>query len=427
MQEYSEPIHNRVKYAFDHFSKPYLNSLSPGCWMCGKGTWACVFISHSCTRHCFFCLREQNEARDFVPYVERDIKFDSVERFIQYLRSFHFEGVSFSGGEPFMKFDLMYEYVRAIRDAFGAKHYIWVYTNGDPVNQYKLTRLVEAGLNEIRFDISAREYDLGPVSLALDHVSHVTVEIPAIPEDVERVKSLLPHLEAMGVKNINLHQLMVNDYNQGAFQARGYTEVHDDRYNDWFGILESESAALEILNHAAQRNMRLGINYCSRLYKYLFQLSGFRRRYVPLCRSDNDEITPTGYLRRLTTSECSDSDGGSIDLLHPEGDPVKVNYYAPWLASEDNEAAMDSCVTPLAEYRACVGKGLSAEFELVNQTARLFFQLLFVEKYDLKAAYEEVAALFGAGYNQQSVIYSELQEFHRRFATYEYIPYRILA
>ena len=145
--------HNRVKYAFNHFSKPYLNSLSPGCWICGEGTWACVFISHSCTRHCFFCLREQKEAEDFVPYVERDVRFDSVKRFIEYLKSFHFKGISFSGGEPFIKFDRLFKYLRAIRDEFGNQHYIWVYTNGDLVNKDKLTRLAEAGMNEIRFDM----------------------------------------------------------------------------------------------------------------------------------------------------------------------------------------------------------------------------------------------------------------------------------
>jgi len=393
--------------------------------MCGKGTWACVFICHSCTRNCFFCLRKQKEDKDFVPYVERDIKFDSVERFIEYLGSFPFEGISFSGGEPFLKFDRLYEYVRAIRHAYGNQHYIWVYTNGDPVSEYRLTRLAEAGLNEIRFDISARDYDLGPVSLALDIIPHVTIEIPAIPEDVERVKALLPRLEALGVKNINLHQLMVNDCNKAAFQARGYTIQRDERYDDWFGIPESESAALEILNHAAENNVGLGINCCFRFYKYLFQLSGFRRRYAPYCRSDSDEITPTGYLRRLVVAGCSDSDGGSIDLLDPETGSVKVTYYAPWLSPDNNNAAMDLCVTHLEQYRACVGKNHAAEFELTNQTARLFFQLLFVEGYDLKKAYEEVAALFEAGNEERNAMYSELQDFHRRFATYEYIPHWI--
>ena len=384
-----------------------------------------MFISHSCTRHCFFCLREQKEAEDFVPYVERDIKFASVERFIEYLKSFHFEGISFSGGEPFMKFDRLFEYIKAIRDAFGNQHYVWVYTNGDLVNEEKLTRLEEAGLDEIRFDISAREYDLGPVSLALGHVPHVAIEIPAIPEDVERVTSLLPHLESMGVEYINLHQLMVNDYNREAFQARGYTVLRDERYDDWFGIRESESAALEILNYAAESNMRMGINYCSRLYKYLFQLSGFRRRYAPHCRSDKEEITPTGYLRSLTRVESSDADEGPIDLLDPEGDSIKVVYYSPGLHPETDQNTVDQCSKQLPAYHAWVEKSQCAEFELANQTARLFFQLLFVEGYDIDAAYEELVALFKAGSDERDAMNSELQEFHRSFAIYEYIPHRM--
>lgn len=414
-----------MKYAFDHYSKPYLNSLSPGCWCCGKGAWACVFISHSCTRDCFFCLRKQQEAKDFVPYVERDIKFDSVGRFIEYLGSFHFEGVSFSGGEPFMKFDRLYEYIMTIRKTFGNQHYIWVYTNGDLVNESKLKRLAEGDLNEIRFDLSARDYDLKPLSLALAHVPNVTVEIPAIPEDVERVKSLLPRLESMGVKNINLHQLMINDYNAGAFKARGYTVLHNDRYDDWFGILESELTALEILNHAAENNMGIGVNYCSRLYKYLFQLSGFRRRYTPLCRSDNEKITPTGYLRCFTRSENTDSDEDTVDLMSPEGGSVKVTYYTPWVSSKTEEASKNLCGAHLTKYHACLGKSQVAEFELANQTAKLFFQLLFIEEYDYEAAAEEVIGLFQAKPKKQETIHFELREFYQKFAYYEYIPQQI--
>ena len=322
-----------------------------------------------------------------------------------------------------MHFDRVYNYTKAIRDAFGSQHYIWIYTNGDLVTESRLKRLAETGLNEIRFNIAARDYDLEPLSLAVDHVPHVTVEIAAIPEDIELVKSILPQLEFIGVKNINLHQLMLTDYNAAALRARGYTVLRNDhRYDDWFGIVESEVAALKILNHAAEKDMGIGVNYCSRLYKYLFQGSGFRWRYAPLCRSDNDEITPTGYLRCFTKFENTDSDEDTIDLLDPEEGSVKVAYYSPKLSSKPDEACKDSCGAHLVEYQACLGKGQCAEFELTNPTAKLFFQLLFMEKYNISTAIEEVMSLFEAKPEEQEKINSELREFYYKFAYYEYIP-----
>ncbi len=361
-----------------------------------------------------------------MPYVERDIKFDFVDRFIEFVGSFHFDGISFSGGEPFLAYDRVLTYVRAIREAFGSMHYVWVYTNGDHVTEDRLVRLVEAGLNEIRFDVAARDYDLKPVSLALKHVPIVTVEIPSITEDVERVKDLLPRLESMGVRYINLHQLMVNDFNESELLSRGYTVLRDKLYTEWFPVLESESAALEILRHAAENNMGIGINYCSRIYKHLFQGRGFRRRYAPLCRTPNEEVTDTGYLRRLKASGDSDLDGKRVDLLDTEEDSVSVAYYAPWVASATGDAAKESCPNQImAAYGACVGKSRAAQFVLANQVARLFFQLLFVEQYDIAAAYEEVSALFELRPDERKGIYSELREFHRRFETYEYMPHSL--
>jgi len=276
-------------------------------------------------------------------------------------------------------------------------------------------------LNEVRMDISARHYDLGPLALALQYVPTVTVEIPAIPEDLDLVKGLLPKLEAMGVKYLNLHQLMANDFNRSALEARGYTEVRDELYHDWFPILESESAALEILNHAAVNDMRLGINYCSRIYKHSFQTPGFRRRYAPLCRSTNEVVTSTGYLRSMVSVPAPDSeaDKSPVDLLDPEGAPVKALYSAPFLGSEDDREAMDNCEKHLGAWKACVGKGRAAEFLLDNQTAKLFFQLMFVEKKDIISVRDEVAELYDLGLEARDLMSTDLLEFHQRFETYE--------
>jgi len=418
--------HNRVKYAYDHFAKPYLNGLSPGCWSCSRGTWACVFVGLSCTKQCFFCLRRQKEPEDFLPYVDGQVRFDSAEKLVEYLKTFSFDGVAFSGGEPFLAFDRLLAFVRGIRSELGNEHYLWVYTNGDPVTEDKLKRLVESGLNELRMDLAARRYDLKPLELALDRVPVVAVEIPAIPEDVEIVKDLLPRLEAMGVKYLNLHQLMTNDFTREAFEARGYTVTRDEIYQDFFPVRESESAALEVLNHAAERNMRLGINYCSRFYKHSFQLSGFRRRYAPFCLSPGEIETSTGYLRSMVPvpENGSEAEKASMDLLDAEGPPVKVLYSTPFLFSED-DPSQGVREKRLEDWKACVSKGKVAELLLENPTARLLFHLLFVEKKDIDSVREEISQRFETGPGDEDLMHADLLKFHRLFETYEHLDGRM--
>jgi len=51
----------------------------------------------------------------------------------------------------------------------------------------------------------------------------VAVEIPAIPEDYETVRKLLPDMQKIGVRHLNLHQLYASEHNYRELARRGYT------------------------------------------------------------------------------------------------------------------------------------------------------------------------------------------------------------
>jgi hypothetical protein len=108
--------------------------------------------------------------------------------------------------------------------------------------------------------------------------------------------------------------------------------------------------------------------------------------------------------------------------LAPEGPAIKVAYYEPGLHSSCDDAA-DACrVHRLDRFKVSVGKWLIAEIALTNATAKLFFQLLFVEHYALDEAYRELTTLFDLKPAGQEAMWQELQQFHQRFAMYEYLP-----
>ncbi len=156
------------------------NSLSPGCRSCGDGGWSCLFINGRCNGRCFYCPTAQD---DDGPPVTNGLAFTSPEDYAAYVAALGFSGVSISGGEPLLTPDLTLDYLRAVRKRCGDGLHLWLYTNGTLLTADLCSRLQDAGLNEIRFDLGAVRYNLKKLRLAVGCIPTVTVEIPAVPED----------------------------------------------------------------------------------------------------------------------------------------------------------------------------------------------------------------------------------------------------
>lgn len=289
-------LSGQVSYSFMQ-SKIHIGELSPGCLICAEGYWSCMFINGLCTTHCFYCPQDRKIKKERPP--NEDIYFDSPEYYVAYLEKFNFKGVGFSGGETFLVLDKLLRYIEKIRERFGKSMYLWLYTNGTLVNKDKLVRLKKSGLNEIRFNISANDYDLRPVELAVDIVDTVTVEIPGIPEDVEIMKNCLVKLQKIGVKHLNIHQLNSTEYNYKNFIERSYTFLHDPNIS----IFESEIAVLKLIRYALDKKIGLSISYCSSAYKIRFKGKGDRERKASLVKKDFEDLTDFKYIRSLSIQD----------------------------------------------------------------------------------------------------------------------------
>jgi pyruvate formate-lyase activating enzyme-like uncharacterized protein len=282
-------------------SKPYIHSLSPGCEICQNGDWGCNLINRLCTRNCYFCKRHHSVKTELDSETEGYI-FATPSAHVEFIKTFGIKGVGFSGGEPLLVKERLLNHIRAIRKEFGHSIYLWMYTNGDLVDREILTELRDTGLDEIRFNLSAREYDLTPIITAKKYIPTVTVEIPAIPEDIELVKSLLIEMQLVGVDFLNLHQLYVRSQNWRELLRRNY---HID-CSTGTGIYESEMCALMLLLHACEQQLQLPINYCSCVYKSRFQTRGYRIRRARAVLEGFQEITDAGFVRSLWVSDSAD-------------------------------------------------------------------------------------------------------------------------
>ena len=273
-------------------TKPHLGDLSPGCRICTEGQWSCLFINGKCNCRCFYCPTDQNDIS--VPTTNR-VPFATAQDYAEYVQRLGFRGVSISGGEPLMTFKRTLAYIQAVRQTIGPHLHIWMYTNGTLVTADHLHELKAAGLNEIRFDISAVDYDLAKPELAAGIIDCVTVEIPAIPEDAERLKNLLPQMAAVGIRHLNLHQLRLTPFNAHNLVQRPYTFLHGESVT----VLESELTALDILQTAGNLEVPLAINYCSFVYKRRYQQAAARRRNGGDMHKGWESVTESGFIRTL--------------------------------------------------------------------------------------------------------------------------------
>jgi pyruvate formate-lyase activating enzyme-like uncharacterized protein len=323
-------------------TKIHHGPLSPGCMQCVGMSWSCLFISGRCNGRCFYCPTPQNTDD---PPMSASVPFHRAQDYADYVRFFGFGGASVSGGEPFLDLEQSLSYVRALRHTCGPGLHIWLYTNGILATADKLRQLADAGLNEIRFDIGATDYDLKFAALAAGIVPTITVEIPAVPEEESRLRSLLPELAATGVAHLNLHQLRLTPHNARHLLERDYTYVHGPKVT----VLESELCALKLVAHAAERKLPLAVNYCSFVYKHRFQAAAGRNRFGAQLLESGESLTGSGHIRmphaarsvgqnhtvetpRLVT-DSSEHPAYAAAFLRPQANPVFPHREIP-LSSE---------------------------------------------------------------------------------------------
>ena len=297
MAKDSEDYRTRLLQTFKNVplfkdTKPYLNHISKGCQICGSGKWSCLFITNKCNANCFYCPAPQKN--DELPSTQ-GIDFDNPYDYANYINHFGFEGVSFSGGEPLLYFDRTLEYLKVLRQKCNPNLYIWMYTNGLLGDESKLRALAKENLNEIRFDIGATEYNLNKVKIAKGIIPVITIEIPCVPEEKDRIIQMLPKMVEAGVSNLNLHHLRLTHHNVNKLIERNYHILCDERPL----VVESELAALEIIYEAQKCGLETGINYCSFHFKNRFQKAGYRRIISRKIFPDAI-ITENGYIREYS-------------------------------------------------------------------------------------------------------------------------------
>jgi MoaA/NifB/PqqE/SkfB family radical SAM enzyme len=126
-----------------------------------------------------------NATCDFCPYWEAD-EVDEVKDWTPAIRYFQPLHVSITGGEPFLRKDLV-DIVRQVKGVPGFR-YIGLYTNGWLLNEKRVKELTEAGVNQIQ--------------ISLNYPDERQDTERGIPGLWKKLATFLPEMAAKGYDNI---------------------------------------------------------------------------------------------------------------------------------------------------------------------------------------------------------------------------------
>jgi hypothetical protein len=304
----------------------FVGELSRGCQLCMKGGKLVLFVTGLCEKPIacsWYCpISYERKGRD-VTYANERLVHDDKDIISEAILS-SADGTGITGGEPLLVLDRTIHYIRLLKDYFGNAHHIHLYTAMKRIDKQDIKRLVDAGLDEIRFHILAEKES--EVLSSVDGSLNVGVEIPAIPGKLESMKKLIKSLEKYRVDFLNINELEFTETNANQLKERGFKLEN----NSIAAAEGSEDTAIELLKWA-ESNTDLNIHYCPSKLKGGVQLKNRLLRRAKNVAKPYEKITKEGLL--LKGVIIFDKSDENINLLYSifkkYKTPDKLIYFNP--------------------------------------------------------------------------------------------------
>jgi pyruvate formate-lyase activating enzyme-like uncharacterized protein len=260
----------------------YINQISPACEACREGVGsATFFISLRCHRHCYYCFNPNQEHYEKFRKSKRDLANELKQIRQSGMNAHH---IALTGGEPLLHKQEAFDFFQLSKQLFPEAH-TRLYTAGDFIDKETLEQLAASGLDEIRFSIRTEDSEqdlqanLERIALSKTYLDSVMVEMPVPPGSYPMMTDLLLELDRLGLTSINLLELCFPFHNVQAFQSRGFkikNPPYDILYDYWYAgglpIAYSEIECLKLLEFALERELKMGIHYCSLENKHTGQI-----------------------------------------------------------------------------------------------------------------------------------------------------------
>ncbi len=275
-----------------HFSKK-INSLAKGCKYCVKGSKLVLFITGLCPRHCYYCPISDKKYQKHVTYAD-EWKVTNINQIIQEAKLIDAEGAGITGGDPLCKLWNTCFAIRQLKNKFGKKFHIHLYTSLNLVTENTLKKLHNAGLDEIRFHPDIDNNKLWhKINLAWKFKWDIGVEIPVIPNKFKQTKKLIDYFHDK-ICFLNLNELEIADNKVNKLTQLGFKTKNKLSY----AIKGSEQTTLKLLKYINKKYPKLNTHYCTAKLKDGIQLRNRIIRRAKNVAKDYDIINKDGTLTR---------------------------------------------------------------------------------------------------------------------------------
>jgi pyruvate formate-lyase activating enzyme-like uncharacterized protein len=272
----------------------YWQRISPGCIHCAQAKGKSIHFTKRCNRGCFFCFSpDPVNIEPVASYEEKEQELLEAARIVP-ICSF-----AVTGGEPLLTPSETLRILERAKRIRCGKVQTRLYTNGDLLDELMIRQLQNVGLDEIRFGLKPDQIDLSKLILACGKIPRVMVEMPVMPDKEEIMLDLLLELNRLEVFGINLLEFVYCGYNADQYAARGYSlraasllPYHDEAR--WqYAVHGSEELCVRLLRFSAERNLSIGVHYCSLANRRLSMLA-CRRAVARYTKTAYDVITEDG-------------------------------------------------------------------------------------------------------------------------------------
>ncbi|WP_457754611.1 radical SAM protein [Thermococcus sp.] len=299
--------------------------LPEGCKLCVKGAKLVLFTTGVCPRDCFYCPLSPWRREDVAYANERPVK--KIEDIIAEAKIQEALGAGVTGGDPLARLDKTVEHIKVLKENFGEKFHIHLYTTGALATKENLEKLYDAGLDEIRFhpdlfnpNSKLFKVEIENIKNAFDFDWDIGGEVPAVPGQEDRIKWFAELLDKLGAKFLNINELEFSETNLRALITRGYQPIS----NESSAIKGSLELGLEILRWG-EENTSLSFHLCTAKLKDAVQLKNRLRRMAKNVAKPYMEITEEGTLK-FAVAEYEDLDELYYLLVEEAGVPEEWLY-----------------------------------------------------------------------------------------------------
>ena len=273
-----------------HGSCAYIGEdISPGCYGCFySDAYFCGFmlgrdfrLPNICNRDCIYCFEphrvQQTPALPDGWRLSAEWKDGIMQSIVEQkqrmtsdcnMQYYEFAGVC----EPLLYLPLLEELMAFLRDVIdplmGTRGWAKLYTNGTMLSQDNLLKLKDSGFDELRIhpgamNFSKKLYD--HMGRAVQSIPTVTVETPSWPPHREKLFEMLPMIEDIGIKHLDICQIEIASQAQLMKIENALGEV--ELYQAFYPVMDDGGLVEDILKEVLDSGYSYSVLDCNGFVK----------------------------------------------------------------------------------------------------------------------------------------------------------------